>query len=293
MIRADSFMGWQPIPGVYSPPALHPNIWFGDFILDGHALSMAGRLIGREGKNLKRITHEAGAHYIFLRQDRGCVEVWGSYESIGTAFGLLQGLVDGLPRPNHIVSFTDGAVLTDADLEHVARESGCDRIDRGGDGLLRISGSREAIGIATALLRRLVEIRSWQPVPGVYSPPALVPNIWFGDFILPDHDLPGIEDRLEQITATAGAHYVFSRPDRGCIEVWGSYESIGEAFRMIRELVEAGTADKVFDPDPSFSADLRTLVKMTKTRRRRRPRPLETDETGKAWKAFLATKKIT
>jgi hypothetical protein len=96
MFSAEFYASWKPVPGVYSPPALHPNIWFGDFILDGRALSRAGRLIGREGQNLKRVTHEAGAHYIFLRKDRGCIEVWGSYESIGRAFGLLQRLVDGL-----------------------------------------------------------------------------------------------------------------------------------------------------------------------------------------------------
>lgn len=88
--RGDWLLCWQAVPGVYSPPYLHPGIvrqWVGiPPVLAGHM----GRVIGREGRFFKHISDMTGAPYIWFRADVFVMEVWGTPEQVAAAFRRIQ-----------------------------------------------------------------------------------------------------------------------------------------------------------------------------------------------------------
>ena len=80
---------WAPIPSIYLPPTLHDDVYKTLHILRAREMESSGRIIGKHGKHLKRITEQSGAMYIFLMEDTGMIEIWGTRESHEKAKQLL------------------------------------------------------------------------------------------------------------------------------------------------------------------------------------------------------------
>lgn len=63
-----------PATGVYEPP---PNTHFTEVPLSPDEVAIIGTIIGRGGFYFKRITEAARVHYIYYKEDRAAIEVWG------------------------------------------------------------------------------------------------------------------------------------------------------------------------------------------------------------------------
>ena len=75
---------WEPVPGVYSPPVLHSHLWWNQLDVPDNCRDLCGRVIGKQGYFLKRITEASRALYIFLHGSR--FEIWGlSSEGVARA----------------------------------------------------------------------------------------------------------------------------------------------------------------------------------------------------------------
>lgn len=63
-----------PATGVYEPP---PHTHFTEVALSPDEAAIIGTIIGRGGFYFKRITEAARVHYIYYKEDRAAIEVWG------------------------------------------------------------------------------------------------------------------------------------------------------------------------------------------------------------------------
>lgn len=68
---------YQPVKGRYSPPILATGMQVSSITVPPDLQNQIGRVIGREGIFLKKITEISGVSYIFYRNDRKEMEIWG------------------------------------------------------------------------------------------------------------------------------------------------------------------------------------------------------------------------